>query len=283
MSRYLSNAAIQSFDSDVKQAYQGKEKLAGRYRLRTGVVGDSHRFPVIRRTVAKPVLAGSEIPLSNVEYDKPQATLTDWAAREDTDIFTQATVNFSERMLLADTLAWAIARRRDQMVIDAVSGSHAGASGTAQAAVPLASKFGADELAKIKGQFLDAGVSDDMITIIAPARWFRLFGTDETLASRDFGARTSADVRTGAVYDAYGMRVVFVGNRANEEGFDSAGGLGWAFAYEAVGMAIGIDSGRTDIQWKTEKQAWATVVPFKAGACVIDRSGVIPLTGGVTT
>lgn len=52
MSQSLSSAAIASFDAEVKHAYQGSGLLRPTVRLRTGVVGSTHRFPKMGKGTA---------------------------------------------------------------------------------------------------------------------------------------------------------------------------------------------------------------------------------------
>lgn len=44
MSKFLSNAAVQEFDSMVKHEYQARGKLRNTVTLRTNVTGDAYKF-----------------------------------------------------------------------------------------------------------------------------------------------------------------------------------------------------------------------------------------------
>src|SRR5690606_11951816 len=68
----------------------------------------------------------------DVSHSLQTATLTNWVAPEYTDIFDAATVNFQERTELAKTIAGALTRREDQLLIDAwdAAGAYAGTVST---------------------------------------------------------------------------------------------------------------------------------------------------------
>ena len=120
MSKSLNAAAIAQFDGEVKQAYQAMGVLRGTVRVRTGVVGSTHRFPKLGAGIATQRVPQTDVTPMNLAHTNRTATLSDWNAAEFTDIFDQQKVNFSERAELAFSIAGAITRREDQLIIDAL-------------------------------------------------------------------------------------------------------------------------------------------------------------------
>jgi len=120
MSKFLPDAAIASFDSDVKLAYQTGSKLRRSIRVRTNVVGSTHRFPKMGKGIATRRTSQSDVQLMNVTHTNATATLTDWNAPELTDLFDDIKNNFSEIAELAITEAQAMGRREDQLILDAL-------------------------------------------------------------------------------------------------------------------------------------------------------------------
>ena len=97
------------------------------------------------------------------------ATLENWLAPEYTDIFDKATVNFDEKAELAQVIALALQRRRDQLVIDALDastptetiGTNIGGS---------SSGLNMDKLRAVLSVFDDNGVPEEGRYIVASTR-----------------------------------------------------------------------------------------------------------------
>src|SRR5210317_1324274 len=119
----ISNAFVQLFDAEVKQAYQGARALAGVTRERTNVEGNQVKFPKIGKGVATVRVPQTDVTPLNVSYSQVTATMSDYIAAEYSDIFSQQKINFDERRELVQVVSGAIGRRMDQLVIDALSGS----------------------------------------------------------------------------------------------------------------------------------------------------------------
>ncbi len=129
MSKELSSAAAQQFDSEVLHEYQGMGQLRPTVTLRTGVVGDTYKFRTMGKGLAKQRGATqTDVTPMDVSHALQTATLENWVAPEYTDIFDAAEVNFQERTELAQTIAGGLSRREDQLIIDAfdASSSYAG-------------------------------------------------------------------------------------------------------------------------------------------------------------
>lgn len=119
----LSNAFVQLFDAEVKQAYQAKAQLVGAVRQRRGVEGSSVKFPKVGKGVATARIPQTDVTPMNVGFSQVTCTLADWNAAEYSDIFSQQKVNFDERQELVQVVANAIGRRQDQIILDALAAS----------------------------------------------------------------------------------------------------------------------------------------------------------------
>jgi hypothetical protein len=117
----ISNAFVTLFDSEVKQAYQGQRLLAGVTRERNGVEGSTVKFPKIGKGSATIRVPQTDVTPLNVTYSQVTATMADYIAAEYSDIFNQQKVNFNERQELVQVVSGAIARRMDQVVLDAIA------------------------------------------------------------------------------------------------------------------------------------------------------------------
>ena len=61
MSKFLSNAAVQEFDSEVKHEYQGMGKLRNTVALRTNVTGDAYKFTRMGQGLANQKATQAEV------------------------------------------------------------------------------------------------------------------------------------------------------------------------------------------------------------------------------
>lgn len=208
----------------------------------------------------------------NIQYQRPTATLEDWYAAEYTDIFNQQKVNFDEREKLAKTVAFAMGRREDQLILNALAtGGQTATVGTVGTALV------SDDLASARATLLHNGV-DEMANVCAilPGRWYKDLAADVKVVSTDYV--NGRMVQTGMVPHLHGMKVKFIEDRSTAEGFNPSDGIGWVIEQDAVGLAVGLDH-RTEINYIPEKTSWLTNGILSAGAVTIDNRGVIKLQG----
>jgi len=117
----VSTAFVDLFDSEVKQAYQAESLLRGTMRTRSGVAGNTVKFPTIGKGVATLRVPQTDVTPLNVTYGQVTATMEDYIAAEYSDIFQQSHINFDERSELVQVVSKSIARRMDQIMIDALN------------------------------------------------------------------------------------------------------------------------------------------------------------------
>jgi Phage capsid protein len=279
MSKTLSTAAIASFDAQVKQAYQGVAKLRNTVRLRTGVVGSTHRFPKLGKGVATKRVAQTDVTPMNVAHTNQTATLEDWNAAEYTDIFDQAAVNFDEKRELAMAVAGAIGRREDQLILDALDAASTGLT-VAESIGGSGTGLNTAKVRRAKKLLVDQGVNftqGDQHFVMGAAQLEDLLG-DTTATTIDQNAiKVLFD---GEITHWVGFEFHVIETRS-EGGLPSATGTRTNYAYDrmALGLAIGLDF-RTEINYIPVKTSWLTNGIFKAGAVGVDALGIVELTVG---
>jgi len=272
MARSLTNNEVAEFDAQVKQAYQGSSKIRSSIRVKTGVVGATHQFPKFGKGLATPRLPQTDVIPMNIQQTNVVATLEDWNAPEYTDIFDQQKVNYSERAELATTIADAIGRRSDQLIIDAMVAA-TGLAGTIPSAVMSvatlreASKFLNDQ----------AVPSTDRHIIWSPTAQEQLLATTEATSS-DFNVVKA--LVNGEINSFMGFQFIMIETR-EEGGLPLSTNDRTCFAYHggmrgSTGYAIGIDF-RTTVDWIAEKTSWLSNGLFSAGAVVIDPLGIVKI------
>jgi len=275
MSKSLDAAAIAQFDAEVKHEYQGMGKLRPTIRVRTGIVGSTHRFPKMGKGIATKRIPQTDVVPMNIQHTNRTATLEDWNAPEFTDIFDQQKTNVDERRELAVTIAGAITRREDQLVIDALDasattltvGTNVGGTATG---------LNTDKVRRAK-RLLDAkGVPAGNRTLIHSA-----IGLEQMLGLTDV---TSSDFNTvkalvdGDLNTWVGFKFMMIEDRT-EGGLALAAGLRTNFGYhmQSTGLAIGIDF-TTEVNYIPVKTSWLANGLFSAGAIDIDADGIVEIT-----
>jgi hypothetical protein len=273
MARSLTNNEIAQFDAEVKQAYQKSSILRGAIRVKTGVVGATHQFPTFGKGLATPRIPQTDVIPMNIQQDHVIATLEDWNAPEYTDIFDQQKVNYSERAELAMTIAFAIGRRQDQLILDALTAAvtAGGIAGTSASSVMTLAK-----LTDIAEFFDDQGVPESERHIIWSPRAKKQILADEKATSADFNA---IKVLVNGQFSEYmGFTFHMIETRV-EGGLVLSVNDRFCFGFHggqrgSTGLAVGIDF-RTTVDWIAEKTSWLSNGLFSAGSVVIDPLGIV--------
>ena len=270
----ISNAFVQMFDAEVKQAYQGARSLAGVIRERTNVEGNQVKFPKIGKGTATIRVPQTDVTPLNVSYSQVTATMSDYIAAEYSDIFNQQKVNFDERRELVQVVAGAIGRRMDQLVIDALN--------AASAPSTVATTVGGAGTNMNLAKLLAAKKALDTKNVPAEGRCMLIHANglaallDETeLTSSDFA--TVKALSTGEIDTFLGFKFITLGDR-------DEGGLPlpstrtcFAFHRDAVGMGIGMGQ-RSEINYVPEKTSFLVSSMFSAGAVAIDDEGIVKIS-----
>jgi len=287
MSKNLTNAAVTEFDSEVKHEYQGMQTLRTTVTVRTGVTGKAYEFAAMGKGMANQKASQADVTPMDIEYSRPVANLENWNAPEYTDIFDQAEVNFDERTELAQTIAKAIGRREDQIIIDAM------AAGTYTATPTLSTE----------GLLLDAGVGNPLtVTQLRRASTQGLTkraveksdrhialtadSLDQLLATTPVTSSDYNTVKTlvnGDIDTFLGFKFHTIDTR-NEGGLPGDGTTSvTSFCYhkQAVGIAIGIDM-KTTIDWVAQKTSWLANGMYKAGAVIRENAGIVRILSDST-
>ena len=251
MARSLRNNEVAEFDAIVKQAYQKSSILRGAIRVKTGVVGFSHQFPTFGKGLATPRIPQTDVIPMNVQQNHVIATLEDWNAPEYTDIFDQQKVNYSERAELATTIAMAIGRRQDQLILDALS---AGVAGGGIAGTSASSVMTLAKLTDVGEFFDDQGVPESERHMVWSPAAKKQMMADTKATSVDFNAMRV--LQNGQFNEYFGFTFHMIETRI-EGGLLKPGTDRFCFAFHggqrgSTGLAVGIDF-RATVDWIPEK------------------------------
>ena len=282
MSKFLSNSAVQEFDSEVKHEYQAMQTLRQTVTIRTNVTGDAYKFARMGNGIANQKATQASITPMDVSHSRQTANLENWLAGDYTDIFDQAEVNFNEKEELAQTIAKALGRREDQIIIDAMAnGTYSATPGNdADTGLDIAAG-GALTVAQIRAastrgltkRSVDSG--DRTIAITAD-------GLDQLLATTPVTSSDFNTVKTlvnGDIDTFLGFKFKTIATR-DEGGLPGDGTSDCkAFAYHksAIGYAVGIDM-KTTVDWVAEKTSWLCNGMLKAGAVIRENAGIVRIS-----
>ena len=276
MSTNLSPAFVQLFEAEVHQAYQAAAVLRGAARMRTGVIGDTVKFPKVGKGQASIRVPQTDVVPINAAFSQISVTLSDYVASEYSDIFNQQKVNFDERQELAQVVGNAIGRREDQILIDALE---AASAGTTVAKTVVTSGSAASSNLNV-GKIIAAKKGLDAANVPPTDRHFvvhanNLAGllSDERAISSDF--QTLQALVQGNINQMMGFTFHIVGDR--DEGglpLSSSDRTCFAFHRSALGCAVGI-APKTEINYIPEKTSFLVTSMLSMGAAAIDVEGIV--------
>jgi hypothetical protein len=270
----ISNAFVQLFDAEVKQAYQASRALAGVTRERNNVEGNQVKFPKIGKGTATIRVPQSDVTPLNVSYSQVTASMSDYIAAEYSDIFHQAKVNFDERRELVQVVGNAIGRRMDQLVIDALNA----ASSPSTVSTDIGGAGTNLNLAKLLAakKALDAkNVPAEGRCMVIHANGLAALLDETELTSSDFA--TVKALSMGEIDTFLGFKFIMLGDR-------DEGGLplpstrtSFAFHRDAVGLGVSMNQ-RSEINYVPEKTSFLVASMFSAGAIAIDDEGIVKIS-----
>ena len=274
MAQSITNAFVTLFDEEVKQAYQGEALLRGTMRSRTGVQGNTVKFPKIGKGVATVRVPQTDVTPLNVTYSQVTATMTDYIAAEYSDIFHQGKVNFDERRELVQVVSKSIARRMDQLCIDALNAASS-PSTVATTVGGAGSNMNIEKLRAAAKAMNDNNVpAEGRHLLMHSSQLDALLGETE-ITSADF-ASVKALVR-GEINTFMGFNIITMGDR--DEGGIPKPSTRTCFAWhqDSMGYAESM-SQKSEVNYIPEKTSFLVSSMFSAGAVAIDDEGIVKIS-----
>ena len=274
MAQNVTTAFVTLFESEVKQAYQSEALLRGTMRSRTGVQGNTVKFPKIGKGVATPRINQTDVTPLNVTYSQVTANMSDFIAAEYSDIFHQTHINFDERRELVQVVSKAIARRMDQICIDALDAASS-PSTVATSIGGAASNMNIEKLrAAAKAMNENNVPAEGRYLLMHASQLDALLGETE-ITSSDF-ATVKALVR-GEVSSFMGFEILTMGDR-DEVGIPKPSTL-TCFAWHRYSMCDAESMAqKSEVNYIPEKTSFLVSSMFSAGAVAIDDEGIVKIS-----
>lgn len=276
MSKQLSAAASAAFDDDVLHEYQGMGGISrSATTRRENVRANPYNFRHMGKGLAQPRGAPqTDITAMDVGHSKIPCTLENWVAPEYTDLFDDAQINIDEQRELAQTIAGAIGRRDDQLVIDAFDASSAYAGTVTKAVGGTDTGMNVSKLRRASRYLNAKGVPASGRHIMMTALGLEdLLGNTEA-TSQDFN--TVKALVNGDLKSFVGFTFHMIEDRAGAEGglsITSTTRDQYAWHESAIGYASSLM--RTETNYIPTKTSWLANGLLKAGSVVRNSNGVV--------
>lgn len=274
MAQSITTAFVTLFDQEVKQAYQGEALLRGTMRSRANVQGNTVKFPKIGKGVAQVRVPQTDVTPLNVTYSQVTATMSDYIASEYSDIFHQSHVNFDERRELVEVVSKAIARRMDQLCIDALNAA-ASPSTVATTVGGSGTNMNVAKLRAAAKAMNEKNVPAEGRHLLMHASQLDSLLSETSVTSSDF-ATVKALVR-GEVSSFMGFNIITMGDR--DEGGIPKPSTRSCFAWhkDSMGYAESMAQ-KSEVNYVPEKTSFLVSSMFSAGSVAIDDDGIVKIS-----
>ena len=134
----------------------------------------------------------------------------------------------------------------------------------------------------------DFDVDMEELTLLYPAAQFTNMAAEVRFASMDYMQGTGAPGvnKTGKFEEIYGMKPIFIGQKARKRGntgqYLHNGALpdnkAFVFAKSAVGLSIGVTERMGIVEWIPQKRSWMIGAECNSGAVVLQAAGIVEIT-----
>lgn len=273
MSTSIDQAFIKQFESEVHAAYQRKaSKLRSTVRNVSNVKGSSTTFQKTGKGVAGPKTRHGVVPVMNVQHTAVECILHDYYAGDWVDKLDELKVNIDERQVLANAGAFALGRKTDEIIINALdevaaSGqliAHGGAGMTLDKAMQVQEIHGNNDVFE----------EQEMFTIVGWKQWNELLQIDE-FANSDYVSGDSLPFTMSAGQAKYWLGQYWMPH----SGLPITGGVRRCYSYArtAIGHASGADV-ISDVTWHGDRAAHFVNNMMSQGGCLIDGLGVVEIS-----
>ena len=266
MSVSIDNVFVKQFEADVHLAYQQMgTKLRASVRSKSGIVGASTTFQKVGRGTASTKSRHGIVPVMNLNHEPVECILQDYYAGDWVDALDELKTNVDERRVVASAGAYALGRKTDELIVDAMRGATIEVGDystglTKDLILAAVEKLNANDVPDDGRRFAVVGVH----------QWNELLSMDEFVSSEYVGdtpLATGFEGRKwlGINWLLYNGLPVATNNRD-------------CFIYHAssIGHACGQEV-KTDISWHGERAAHFISNSMSQGAVLIDGDGIVRL------
>lgn len=270
MSTTIPNAFVKQFEREVHEAYQRMgSKLRGAVRTINNVQGASCVFQKVGRGTAATKSTHGMVPVMNLAHTTVECTLQDYYAGDWIDRLDELKINIDERQVIANAGAYALGRKTDELIINALS------SATGNVILEGGTRLTLDKILNAFDILGTLDVPDDgqRFAVVGWKQWGDLLKIDEFASADYVGAEelpykgTQAKRWLGTLWMPHSALPYTAGTNTRK--------CFW-FHKTAIGHAVGSDV-ETDITWHGDRAAHFVNNMMSQGASLIDGNGVVAI------
>tara|TARA_R100001377_G_scaffold82104_1_gene62145 strand:+ start:3021 stop:3845 length:825 start_codon:yes stop_codon:yes gene_type:complete len=263
MASTINNAFITQFEAEVHMAYQRMgSKLKNLVRTVNNVNGSSVKFQKVAKGQANTKARHAEVVAMDLAHSNVSATLTDYYAADYVDKLDELKVNIDERQIIAQSAAYALGRKTDEVIIDELKGATSVANNIGGSATGMT----LIKATTMMETFNTNDVPDDnqRYWVVGPKQWSNLLAVDqfsrvEYVGPQDlpFGNGITAKRWLGFLWFVHSGLTVATDRQT------------LAFHKSALGLGVGTDV-KTEVNYVPEKVSHLITSMISLGCKTID-------------
>lgn len=265
MATSITNAFITQFESEVHMAYQRMgSKLKNIVRNVSGVQGNTVKFQKVAKGSANTKARHAEVVAMDLSHTNVSATLNDYYAADFVDKLDELKTNIDERQVIAQSAAYALGRKTDDVIRDVMDAGTAFANNVNSSATGMT-------LIKAKNMmetFNGNDVPDDgqRYWVVGPKQWSDLLGIDQ-FTRVEYVGQNELPFAGGMTAKRWLGFLWFVHSGLTLDGSSDRYTL--AFHKSSVGLGVGSDV-KTEVNYIPEKVSHLITSHLSIGAVAID-------------
>ena len=265
MASSINNAFITQFEAEVHMAYQRMgSKLKNLVRTVNGVNGSTVKFQKVAKGSANTKARHAELVAMDLAHSNVSATLTDYYAADYVDKLDELKVNIDERQVVAQSAAYALGRKTDQVLIDVLDASTSIAVNVNSDASEAMTLVKAKNMMEV---FNGNDVPDDgqRYWVVGPRQWSDLLSVDQ-FSRVEYVGPNELPFPGGMTAKRWMGFLFFVHSGLSKPSSDRKT---LAFHKSAIGCGIGSDV-RTEVNYIPEKVSHLITSMISLGAVELD-------------
>ena len=267
MSTQVSESFIKQFEADVHLAYQQNgSKLRNTVRSKNNVKGSSTVFQKVGKGSASQKARHGLVPVMSLDHSPVECELQDFYAGDWVDALDELKVSIDERRVIANSGAYALGRKTDELIIEALAKAPADHD-VGDYTKTMSKKDVLDAFAKLNAN--DVPDDGQRFGLVGPHQWNALLNIAE-FSNSDYAGDNLPFLKGTESRKWLGINWIM------HTGLPLNGTERQCFIFHktAVGHASGQDV-KSDITWHGDHAAHFVNNMMSQGACLIDPTGVI--------
>jgi len=264
MASSINNAFITQFEAEVHTAYQRMgSKLKNLVRIVNGVNGSTVKFQKVAKGSANTKARHAEVVAMDLAHSNVTATLTDYYAADYVDKLDELKVNIDERQVVAQSAAYALGRKTDEVLISTLDAATSIAANVSSSATGMTLIKAKNMMEVFNGN--DVPDDNQRYWAVGPKQWSDLLSVDQ-FSRVEYVGPNELPFPSGMTAKRWMGFLFFVHSGLSTSGSDRKN---LCFHKSAIGCGIGSDV-RTEVNYIPEKVSHLITSMISLGSVAID-------------